>query len=154
MKGLNAFLGWLLMLAVLAVPSFLFYNWWAKNKRQTAGETTVKSSVKDVFSAAGQRPAGAGPGMRDSGAAPAPVSSVSTITAGGAEPKPTSAPAAPAAADAAKTAAAPVPAARNPGQQAGSSDSAQKASFYAPKASRNPMLSKGLPDHKRTRIQE
>jgi len=84
MKGANAFLGWLLTLAVLAVPSFLFYNWWSKNKAQSAGEAVMETSVKDVFSPAGLS-AGAGTGQR--AAAAVPVSSVSTIPARGIAPR-------------------------------------------------------------------
>ncbi|OGS13624.1 MAG: hypothetical protein A2234_00050 [Elusimicrobia bacterium RIFOXYA2_FULL_58_8] len=58
MKGLNAFLGWLLMLAVLAVPSFLFYNWWSKNKAQSAGDTVMAVPGKGVFSPVGKTAGG------------------------------------------------------------------------------------------------
>ncbi|HBA61704.1 MAG TPA: hypothetical protein DCZ92_13010 [Elusimicrobia bacterium] len=44
MKSMSAFFGWMLMLAVLAVPSFLFYNWWEKNKQQSAAESIQSSS--------------------------------------------------------------------------------------------------------------
>ena len=38
MKSLTSVLGWTLLVAVLAVPSFLFYNWWAKSRQQASAE--------------------------------------------------------------------------------------------------------------------
>lgn len=38
MKSLTSVLGWTLLVAVLAVPSFLFYNWWSKSRQQASAE--------------------------------------------------------------------------------------------------------------------
>ncbi|OGR62963.1 MAG: hypothetical protein A2X31_04295 [Elusimicrobia bacterium GWB2_63_22] len=38
MKSLTSVLGWTLLVAVMAVPSFLFYNWWAKSRQQASAE--------------------------------------------------------------------------------------------------------------------
>lgn len=38
MKSLTSVLGWALLVAVLAVPSFLFYNWWTKSRQQVSSE--------------------------------------------------------------------------------------------------------------------
>lgn len=145
MKGLNAFLGWLLMLAVLAVPSFLFFNWWAKNKTQSAGETAVKTAVKDVFSSAEQRPGTAQPVPRDAASSPASLSPVSTSSARGPAP----AQPADAAFDAAAQPAAParpqsvLPAQGQPApaRETALSTQAARISYYTPKSDRNPMLS-------------
>lgn len=145
MKGVNAFLGWILTLAVLAVPSFLFYNWWAKNKTQSAGEAVVETSGKDIFSPAGPG-AGAGTGQRIPSAMAAPVSSISTIPARGAIARPLIAPAQ---TETALTAAGPglKPPVLTPGQQpsaarpAAVSTQTARVSTYSPKTDRNPMLS-------------
>ena len=145
MKGLNAFLGWLLMLAVLAVPSFLFFNWWSKNKTQSAGELTVKTSGKDVFSSAEQRPGAAQPVPRGAASATASLSPVSTGAARGpAQP-------ADAAFDAAAQSVEPArPQRVLPAQDARQSATARepalsteaaRLSYYTPRTDRNPMLS-------------
>jgi hypothetical protein len=36
MKNFSSVIGWVLLAAVLAVPSFLFYNWWSANKAKEA----------------------------------------------------------------------------------------------------------------------
>ncbi|PIU20250.1 MAG: hypothetical protein COT18_03240 [Elusimicrobia bacterium CG08_land_8_20_14_0_20_59_10] len=56
MKGLNAVLGWLLMLAVLAVPSFLFYNWWETNKQSESETIQASSPATSVFPPSQQQP--------------------------------------------------------------------------------------------------
>ena len=49
MKNLASTAGWLLLAAVLAVPSFLFYNWWAKNKEKAALERAQEMNSGAVF---------------------------------------------------------------------------------------------------------
>ncbi|MEK7721605.1 MAG: hypothetical protein AAB359_04365 [Elusimicrobiota bacterium] len=57
MKNLNAIdkfisaFGWLLLIAVLAVPSFLFYNWLGKRRQQNQSELAHELMASDVFPA-------------------------------------------------------------------------------------------------------
>jgi hypothetical protein len=144
MKSINTVLGWLLMLAVLAIPSFLFYNWWSKNKMQGAGEAAMEVPVKDVFSQAEQqsqpRPAfvpEASTGLvQTASAAQLPVA-VSTLPAA---EKPLSQAVALSSSmpPALQGAAQPQPV---PGAAVARSTGPVKRSYYAPKGTRNPMLS-------------
>ena len=54
MKNFTSLIGWLLLTAILAVPSFLFYNWWSNNKKNEAAvQTPVQSvSTATIFSGA------------------------------------------------------------------------------------------------------
>lgn len=57
MKSFSSMLAWLLLAAVLAVPSFLFYNWWSKSKKQVSAEVTPEQVTVNVFpSDKGARP--------------------------------------------------------------------------------------------------
>ncbi|HAH30918.1 MAG TPA: hypothetical protein DCL44_01240 [Elusimicrobia bacterium] len=67
MKNLASAAGWLLLAAVLAVPSFLFYNWWAKNKEKAALERTQAVSSANVFPA-GENTTPVAPGIAASSA--------------------------------------------------------------------------------------
>ena len=49
MKNFTSILGWLLLLAVLAVPSFLFYNWLSKSKQQNQAELVHEPMAGNVF---------------------------------------------------------------------------------------------------------
>ncbi len=49
MKSFSSVLSWLLLLAVLAVPSFLFYNWWSKGKKQASLEVAQAPVSANVF---------------------------------------------------------------------------------------------------------
>jgi cytoskeletal protein RodZ len=49
MKSLSSIIGWLLLAAVLAVPSFLFYNWWTKNKQQSTAEISQGQAPANLF---------------------------------------------------------------------------------------------------------
>lgn len=49
MKSLTSLIGWLLLVAVLAVPSFLFYNWWTKNKQQSSAELSQGQTAANPF---------------------------------------------------------------------------------------------------------
>ena len=48
MKGSVSMIGWSLLVAVLAVPSFLFYNWWANNKTD---EAAVQAPIQSISTA-------------------------------------------------------------------------------------------------------
>jgi len=51
MKNFAALIGWLLLAAILAVPAFLFYNWWSNNKKNEARLVSVQSvSTAAIFS--------------------------------------------------------------------------------------------------------
>ena len=49
MKNSASVVGWFLLAAVLAVPSFLFYNWWSKNKEKAALERVQTVNSGNVF---------------------------------------------------------------------------------------------------------
>ncbi|MDP2866512.1 MAG: hypothetical protein Q8O90_09730 [Elusimicrobiota bacterium] len=49
MKNFTTIVGWLLLVAVLAVPSFLFYNWLSKSKRQNQAELAHEPMAGSVF---------------------------------------------------------------------------------------------------------
>jgi len=49
MKNFTSILGWLLLIAVLAVPSFLFYNWWSKGNQQNMAEMAHEPMAGSVF---------------------------------------------------------------------------------------------------------
>ncbi len=100
---MRSFLGWLLLLAALAVPAVFFYNWWMKMQAPAAPEQgvviikkgegafgKVKSGgpsnpiASQPASAAETKPAGAAPGVESStsaaaGSAPGGVSTEKTM---------------------------------------------------------------------------
>jgi hypothetical protein len=49
MKNFTTMVGWLLLVAVLAVPSFLFYNWLSKSKQQNQAELVHEPMAGSVF---------------------------------------------------------------------------------------------------------
>lgn len=49
MKNLASIIGWLLLVAVLAVPSFLFYSWRARSKQQAAAEIVQEPAPSNIF---------------------------------------------------------------------------------------------------------
>ncbi len=57
MKGSTGVIGWFLLAAVLAVPSFLFYNWWVSNKKnESASQVPAQSvSTATIFAGAQDR---------------------------------------------------------------------------------------------------
>lgn len=75
MKSFSSLLAWLLLIAVLAVPSFLFYNWWSKSSKQSSAEVTPGTVTVNVFpSDEGSRSAAAQPAaVQQPAAAQAPV---------------------------------------------------------------------------------
>ncbi len=44
MKSITTFIGWLLLAVILAVPAFLFYNWWMNKKAVQLKENTAISN--------------------------------------------------------------------------------------------------------------
>ena len=71
MKSLTSMLGWLLLLAVLAVPSFLFYNWWTKSRQQTSSELAQEPVQANIFPSS-EKAAPAAPPARSTAPAPSP----------------------------------------------------------------------------------
>ncbi|MCM2267439.1 MAG: hypothetical protein NDI60_06635 [Elusimicrobiales bacterium] len=151
MKNLGSLVGWTLLLAVLAVPSFLFYNWWTENKRQASAETAAEPVQANIFPAAEKdRPA-----AEPVAAAPAqPLPAVAARPAAIPAPQPAQKPAAAPAAPAASPAPEPAPAVaevKPQGQAVQASTSAfqpvavssgpKPVSYYAPKSDRDPVLS-------------
>ncbi|MBI4351905.1 MAG: hypothetical protein HY550_10725 [Elusimicrobia bacterium] len=49
MKNISSVVGWLLLAAVLAVPSFLFYNWLNKSRQQNQAELAHEPVAGSVF---------------------------------------------------------------------------------------------------------
>lgn len=141
MKKLNSFVGWTLMLAVLAVPSFLFYNWWTANAGKAAAETVTGKADINVF-----------PGQAGSTRAVSaqPAASTSTLRSAPNQLSPAAAPA-PAAAQpapqahastAAVLAAAPVsPSTSAPQGAKVAVSTSSLASYYNPKVKRDPTMS-------------
>lgn len=81
MKNFTSMVGWLLLVAVLAVPSFLFYNWLSKSKQQNQAELANEPMAGSVFpsekggqqGAARQAPAAASqPAVKAEAPGPAP----------------------------------------------------------------------------------
>lgn len=132
MKNFTAVVGWLLLVAVLAVPSFLFYNWLSKSKQQNQAELVHEPMAGSVFPS---EKSGQPDGARQ--ASPAPAQQALKAN----EPKP--APQAPAAQAApARTAAAPGPAAETDGPIDEESPSASSnPPAAAPKSAQAPAVS-------------
>lgn len=60
MKNFSSIFGWMLLAGVLAVPSFLFYNWWSANKAKEAQLAASQQGVpKDFFPGGEKDPAAA-----------------------------------------------------------------------------------------------
>ncbi len=152
MKSLTSVLGWTLLVAVLAVPSFLFYNWWAKSRQQAVAEMPQEpaqnifpSQERTAPPAAAPQPAPAvqpaPPNPQPPAAAPQPKPAP-VQEAGVKPPREPSASAQapePAARPEVSTAAAP---AVQPSTAAAQGGSDQKpASAYKPRTDRDPTLS-------------
>ena len=75
MKGSAAIIGWTLLVAVLAVPSFLFYNWWASNKKnESAAQVQIQSvSTATIFAGAQDKTAAQPPFSQTPTAAEGPI---------------------------------------------------------------------------------
>jgi len=155
MKSFSSILAWLLLAAVLAVPSFLFYNWWSKSSRQTSAEVTPGPVTVNVFPSEGASPSASS----QPPAAPQSAASQQERSASARQPEPQPAPAAQPAKPAPQAAAAPVQAVpKEEEEQPSAAPSAAPAapaeqpavdvstavpprSSYAPKGDRDPTLS-------------
>ena len=159
MKSFTSLLAWLLMAAVLAVPSFLFYNWWSNSKKQVSAEISQGPGTVQVFQPEGGAQA-AQPELLPPAAAPAAQSAADSAapaqrppSAAAREPEPEQA-AQPAAQPEAQLAAQPEaqPAAQpeaDPQAAVESSTVPKPVSYYAPKRDRDPTFSPD--DYKRIR---
>ncbi|MBI4802692.1 MAG: hypothetical protein HY796_09245 [Elusimicrobia bacterium] len=138
MKSFTSIVGWLLLAALIAVPSFLFYNWWANTKNSEAAAMTQPSpggrppgaifpgddKPAAAVGAAQKPPSGA---FNNPAPAASPVAPVAT-------PAPANKPAP--AGQAAATAAKPAPSAA-----VGVSTHSKLVSYFNPKTSRDPTMS-------------
>lgn len=61
MKNFASMFGWLLLAAVLAVPSVLFYNWWSANKAKEAQLAASQQGVPRGFFPGEEKPGGENP---------------------------------------------------------------------------------------------
>jgi len=74
MKSLTSILGWAFLLVVLAVPSFLFYNWWEKSRQQFSSEITQEQIRANIFPPSEKsRPTAAAPAIQEKAATPLPA---------------------------------------------------------------------------------
>jgi cytoskeletal protein RodZ len=141
MKSLTSLIGWLLLVAVLAVPSFLFYNWWTKNKQQSATEVSQDRSASNFFpSQEKSQP----PQAVNSTAAPEALQAPAAAASRQDPPEQVQdAPAQPAAASGAEDPARTAVIVRSSSAPAAVSVSTQPkpVSYYAPKGDRDPTLS-------------
>ena len=153
MKKLNSFVGWTLMLAVLAVPSFLFYNWWAANAGKAAAETVTGKTDLNVFpeqpgstravpSQPDPFPAAARPAQAPPQQAVSPGAGMPAVPAAAAPAKPAAvqAESRPPASTAAVANAAAVSTAAAKGDSVAASTAAL-ASYFSPKTTRDPTMS-------------
>jgi len=161
MKSFTSLLAWLLMAAVLAVPSFLFYNWWSNSKKQVSAEISQGPGTVQVFQNEGGAQA-AQPELLPPAAAPAAQPFTASAAPGQRPPSaaaqaPEPAPAQPQTSQpeaaleeqpepAAETEAQPDAAAQAAVE---SSTAPQPVSYYAPKSDRDPTFSPD--DYKRIR---
>lgn len=177
MKNLTSLAGWVLLLAVLAVPSFLFYNWWSGNKTKASAEAAQPAVQTEIFSqekdGRAARPA-AQPTPSASAQAPAPVtpvpaqppaaSSAAVHAAAHANPAGSRPPSREEGPIMDQPASAPAPAARPPAQPEAKVSTAAAVSpvaastgpalvsWYSPKSDRDPTLSPA--DYSRIRAEE
>lgn len=113
MKNFTSILGWLLLVAVLAVPSFLFYNWLSKSKQQNQAELVHEPMAGSVFPS---EKSGQSAGARQPSPAPAQQAQAAPSQQAVKANEPKAAQQAPAAQAApARTAAAPAPNAETDG---------------------------------------
>lgn len=171
MKNFSSVIGWILLTAVLAVPSVLFYNWWSANKAKEAHLAASQQGVpRDFFPgeenpaaadspAAAQtlvtpdQPAAAQPEAAPVGAAPEaagekqPESQPLPSATENPPASPPDAQPAPEVSEAQPAGAPPAAAANESGEQ-GSDD----VSYFTPRSKRNPFLTPD--DYARMRAEE
>ena len=100
MKNFTSILGWLLLVAVLAVPSFLFYNWWSKGNQQNQAELVHEPLAGNVFPSEKNSPGAATPqpsAVPPQAPASAPQPQAAASSAPAAQPPASQAPGRPAA---------------------------------------------------------
>ena len=137
MKSFSSILMWLLLAALVAVPSFLFYNWIMQGKQKAAAETTSAGPVANVFP-----PAQDG---RPAEAAAAPAAKPSPAAQAPAGPAAQQAPAAPAAKPSPAAQAPAGPAAQPPAAAQPDRKQPQARSGALPAASQAPSASANAP---------
>jgi len=152
MKSFTSLLAWLLMAAVLAVPSFLFYNWWSNSKKQVSAEISQGPGTAPVFQSEGAAQA-AQPAALPPSAPPAGQPAMESAapeqrspSASAAAPEAATAQPAPAAEPEAQPETQPEAAAQ---QGVESSTVPKPVSYYEPKRDRDPTFSPD--DYKRIR---
>lgn len=145
MKSLSSLLGWLLLVAVLAVPSFLFYNWWMKSKQQSSSELAQSPATANIFPAADKNSATAQVLLSTTSASAAAARTTAVPARPAANPSVQDAPGPetrPAPAAAVSTAAVvAVPVSTGAVQGVVVSTQTKKASYFSPKGDRDPTLS-------------
>ncbi|MDD2804592.1 MAG: hypothetical protein PHV33_03485 [Elusimicrobiales bacterium] len=154
MKSFSSILLWLLLIALVAVPSFLFYNWVMQGKEKAAAETTSTGPVANVFPTsqdAAQRPAAAPAAQPQAApaqaAAPAQPAAAPVQQAPAAQPPAAPQAAAPAEQAPSASANAPEPAVQQPEVSTGAEQGVEVStipkprSWYTPKSERDPTFS-------------
>lgn len=175
MKNFASIFGWILLAAVLAVPSFLFYNWWSDNKAKEAqlAASSQQGVPRDFFPSQEKAAApGADTPPAPSASAEAPAPEARPAEPAGQEAaRPAAAPAAGEIAPAPRAAAAPrpAPAAGEPGPEqpaaarpaaesaaapagGGGRTAEEQASYFKPATDRNPFFTPE--DYARIRAEE
>ncbi|HOI43350.1 MAG TPA: hypothetical protein PK523_10430 [Elusimicrobiales bacterium] len=157
MKNFTSVMGWLLLAAVLAVPSFLFYNWWSANKAEEARSAASGQAVPRNFfpgqegakqgTEAGAVPsAGAAPRAEKPAAAEAAEElPAGTSSQAAPERSPSAAPEAAPRAGAEEPAAAVKPGGEAPAARTGTAPEVAKSSvtetsYFRPRTKRNPFM--------------
>lgn len=140
MKSLSSLLGWLLLVAVLAIPSFLFYNWWTKSKQQSSAEIAQAPSPANIFPAADKNSGTAQVLLSTPVAAvPSPAVPAKPAANSPVQDAPSGRPAP--AAVVSTSAVAAVPVSTGSVQGVAGSTQTKNASYFSPKGDRDPTLS-------------
>lgn len=141
MKSLSSLFGWILLVAVLAVPSFLFYNWWTKSRQQSSAEMAQEQAPANIFPGAEKSSGTAQVSRSTSTPAFQPVAVATRPAAGAVQdaPGPKAQPAPAAVVSTAALVSAPVSTGAVHGVAV--STEPKKISYFAPKGDRDPTLS-------------
>lgn len=92
MKSFTSIVGWLLLVTLIAVPSFLFYNWVMQGRSKAEAETTSTGPAINVFPPSQEQPSGAA--RKEPAAAVKPAPAEPEVGSGPAASKPAARPAA------------------------------------------------------------
>ncbi len=166
MKNFAGMFGWLLLTAVLAVPSVLFYNWWSTNKAKEAQLAAAQQGVPRGFFPGEEKPAGetsaspSGPQplvtpdqpAADSETAPPPANGPDVPPARPVAPEVSAVPEIPAGVSPDLQASTAAAGAAGAGAGSPAPGDQKSASYFAPKTSRNPFLTPD--DYARIREEE